>query len=288
MRRTDEMELYCAIDIIDGGAVRLTRGEFDKRTEHGDPVELALRFVAAGACFLHVVDLDAARDGEPVNRGVVLEIVRRTGVRVQVGGGVRRSEDVDYLLEAGVERVVLGTAAVERPDIVDSLVERYPGRIALGIDYRIRLAEGGNLAEEPAQASAAGQHAGATGNFVALRGWKQDSSATVNSLLDRFAGAALGALVVTSIERDGAMSGPDTAGLVEVLARSSHPVIASGGVRSAADLAALAAVTVLPDGSPGPDESGPARRIAGAVVGRALADGSLDIREAIAACEQYG
>ncbi|MGO9343455.1 MAG: HisA/HisF-related TIM barrel protein [Acidimicrobiales bacterium] len=263
---TSPLDLYCAVDILEGGAVRLTRGDFGNRTDHGDPVELALHYVRSGARVLHVVDLDAARRGEPANRATVLRIVEQCGVPVQVGGGARTATEVKALLDSGAARVVVSTMAVEDPDTVLELATRYPGQVALGLDHRRRPAEVG------------GRGGGAV-QMVAVRGWEKSGGVSVGEVLDRFDGAPIGAVVVTSIERDGMMSGPDTAGLESVLARSPHPVIASGGVRSAADIGCLAAASV-----DGPD--GEARRFAGVIVGRALADGLLDVGEAIAACER--
>ena len=251
------MDLYCAVDILEGSAVRLVRGEFDAPSHHGDPVALALSYVEAGARLLHVVDLDAAKTGEPVNRDKVLRIVKESGVPVQVGGGIRSFEDTAALLGEGVARVVVGTAAVERPELVDALTARFPGRVAIGVDHRADPQAGSRL--------------------IATRGWGEHASATVESVVDRFAGAAVGALVVTAIERDGTMSGPDLDGLRSVIAKTSLPVVASGGVSSAADLRALTSVVVAADG--------PVRRLAGVVVGRALAEGTLGVEEALAACE---
>jgi phosphoribosylformimino-5-aminoimidazole carboxamide ribotide isomerase len=131
------MDLYPAIDIRAGSAVRLTQGDFDRQSEYGDPLVLARRFVAGGAPWLHVVDLDAARSGRPVNRSAVLTIAREAGVPVQTGGGVRSESDVEELLEGGLARVILGTAALDDPELVRRAAAAYPGRIALGLDYRI-------------------------------------------------------------------------------------------------------------------------------------------------------
>ncbi|HXW39444.1 MAG TPA: HisA/HisF-related TIM barrel protein, partial [Acidimicrobiales bacterium] len=130
------MDLYAAVDVLDGAAVRLTRGEFDLRRHYGDPVELAERYAAAGAPWLHVVDLDAARTGRPANRDVVARIVAAVDVPVQSGGGVRTAADVRQLLDAGVARVVLGTTAVEEPLAARRAAAAFPGRVALGLDYR--------------------------------------------------------------------------------------------------------------------------------------------------------
>ena len=293
------LELYCAVDIMNGGAVRLTQGDFARQTDHGDAVELALRYVSEGARFLHVVDLDAARGGEQVNRATVLRIVEKSGVPVQVGGGARRYEDAALLLDEGAERVVVSTAAVEEPEVVDALVERYRNRIVLGLDHRSnetgpdhRSNETGpdhrssgtgpdHRSSETGPDHRSSETAGTAGELVAVRGWEHRSAVTVEALLDRFAHAALGAVVVTSIARDGMLTGPDIPGLEAVMSLTEHPVVASGGVRSAADLAELARLTVV-------DSDGHPRHIAGAVVGRALADGSLRVEEALAACERSG
>lgn len=235
--------------------MRLVRGEFDQQRSYGDPLELARTFVAAGARWLHVVDLDAARTGEPVNRETVLalvELAAELGARVQAGGGVRSGRDAATLLDAGTERVVLGTAAQADPSLVGSLAESYPGRIAVGLDHR-------------------GQ-----GARVAVRGWEEASATSLEDALARLDGLALGAVVVTAIERDGALEGPDLVGLATVLEGSSHPVIASGGVRSGADLVQIARLEVG------------GRRPSGAIVGMALVEGVLGVEEAIAACEASG
>src|ERR1700722_3469458 len=233
------MELYCAVDIMDGGAVRLTQGDFGRRTEHGDPVALALQFVKEGARFLHVVDLDAARDGEPVNRRWVLRIVEEAWVPVQIGGGVRAYEDAALLLDAGAARVVVSTAAVEEPEMRDKLASRYPYRIALGLDHRSSGATDHRSSGTTDHRSSgttdhrSSETAGVEGEIVAVRGWEQGSGVTVEALLQRFASAPLCAVIVTSIARDGMLTGPDAAGLERILAITGLPVVASGGVRSA-------------------------------------------------------
>jgi len=255
------MELYPAIDIRDGGAVRLTQGDFDRQHEYGDPVDLARRFVAAGAPWLHVVDLDAARLGRPANRSTVLAIARAVDVPVQSGGGVRSEADVIELLDGGVARVVLGTVALDRPDLVTDLAVAYPGRVAVGVDYR-RHRDGRTE--------------------VAVRGWEQGSGRSVPDLLAELEGAALAAVIVTAIDRDGTLEGPDLDGLVEVLSATSLPVIASGGVGAVADIAALARLEV------DPVDSGPPRRLTGAITGKALVDGRMTVAEGVAACALSG
>jgi phosphoribosylformimino-5-aminoimidazole carboxamide ribotide isomerase len=149
---------------------------------------------------------------------------------------------------------VLGTAAIESPELVDELASAYPQRVAIGLDHR--------------------------GGTIATRGWLESSEITLEAVLERFASAPIGALIVTAIERDGTMSGPDTEGLRKILELSPLPLIASGGVRSATDLTTLAAVSVAVDVG--------TRRMAGAIVGRALAEGTLGVAEGIGACEQFG
>jgi phosphoribosylformimino-5-aminoimidazole carboxamide ribotide isomerase len=240
------MDLFPAIDLHDGGAVRLVQGDFARVRAYGDPVSLARAYEAGGAPWVHVVDLDAARTGSPVNRDIVLAIAAAVEVRVQAGGGVRSAADATALLDHGVERVVLGTAALETPDVVASLARRYPGRIAVGLDHR--------------------------GAELAVRGWEKPSGTTLAAALDGLADVELGAVVVTAIDRDGMLEGPDLAGLRDALGQSVHPVVASGGVRSPSDLEALAAL-----------RSGD-RRLAGAIVGTALVEGVMSVEEAIAAC----
>jgi len=251
------MELLPAIDLRGGQAVRLVQGDFARETRYGDPVELAARFVASGAAWLHVVDLDAARTGEPVNRAVVVALAAAVGVAVQAGGGVRTAHDVDQLLGAGLRRVVLGTAALEDPAFARQCAERHPGQVAVGLDYR--WGDDGTL--EPAG-----------------HGWQDGSDHTVESMLDLLAGAPFGAVVVTAIARDGTFEGPDLDGLARVLDATALPVVASGGVGQLADLEALAALR-------GPSAG---RSLEGVVVGKALADGRIEPKEALAACATSG
>jgi phosphoribosylformimino-5-aminoimidazole carboxamide ribotide isomerase len=208
--------------------------------------------VAGGASWVHVVDLDAARSGSPVNRDLVLAVTRAVDVQVQVGGGIRSEADAVALLEEGVTRVVLGTAAVESPGLVRALAERYPGRVAVGLDHRGAGAE------------------------LAVRGWEQGSGSPLSSVLAALADVDVGAVVVTAIDRDGMLQGPDVDGLAAVVGMSALPVVASGGVRSVADLEALARLEVE------------GRRLAGAIVGTALVEGALSVEEAMAACALSG
>lgn len=245
------MQLMAAVDVLQGGAVRLTQGDFGRRSEYGDPVALACRWAEGGAPWVHVVDLDAARTGEPVNRPVILAVAAAVApVPVQVGGGVRQARDVEELLGGGVSRVVLGTAAARQPQLAVALATEFPGQVAVGIDHR---------------------H-----GRVAVSGWESSGASSVDDLLESLAGAPLAAVVVTNIERDGMLTGPDTDGLAAVLARTAHPVVASGGVASTGDLHSLGGLTV--DG----------RRLWGVIVGKALVDDRVEIGEAVAACAAFG
>ncbi|MFS8584885.1 MAG: HisA/HisF-related TIM barrel protein, partial [Acidimicrobiia bacterium] len=177
-------ELYPAIDLRGGRCVRLLQGDFGRETVYGDdPVAQARAFVAGGARWLHVVDLDAARTGTPANRDVVAAIAAAVDVPVQAGGGVRDDAAADALLAAGVRRVVVGTAALDDPDWVRRLAARHPGRVAVGLDAR--------------------------GREVAVRGWTEGSGQDLVEVARRFDDAGVAALVVTEIGRDGTLAGPD-------------------------------------------------------------------------------
>ncbi|HEY8523868.1 MAG TPA: 1-(5-phosphoribosyl)-5-[(5-phosphoribosylamino)methylideneamino]imidazole-4-carboxamide isomerase [Acidimicrobiales bacterium] len=243
------MDLYPAIDLRDGRCVRLYQGDYGRETVYGDdPVGQARSFAAAGAPWVHVVDLDAARTGEPRNRPVVAAIaaaLAADGVPVQTGGGVRDDAAADALLQAGVRRVVVGTAALDDPDWVRRLAARYPGRVAVGLDAR--------------------------GRDVAVRGWVEGSGHDVVDVAKRFADAGVAALVVTEIGRDGTLAGPALDQLAAVLEATELDVVASGGVGTLDHLRDLAGLAVG------------GRRLAGAIVGRALYEGAFGLADALAA-----
>jgi phosphoribosylformimino-5-aminoimidazole carboxamide ribotide isomerase len=240
------MELFPAVDLRGGRCVRLRQGAFDAETVYGDdPVAVARGFEAAGAGWVHVVDLDAARTGEPRNRDRIAAVAAAVDARVQAGGGVRDEAAAEALLGAGVARVVLGTAAMEHPDLVRRLAARHPGAVVVGLDAR------------------AGE--------VAVRGWREGAGVPLLDAVRRFEDAGVAALVVTEIGRDGMLSGPDVDGLAGVVAATEVDVVASGGVGTLDDLRALAALEVG------------RRRLAGAVVGRALYEGAFTVEEALAA-----
>lgn len=240
------MDLYPAIDLRDGRCVRLAQGDHARETVYGDdPVAVARGFEAAGAAWVHAVDLDAARSGRPANREAVAAIAAAVSVPVQAGGGVRDEAAAQALLGAGVARVVVGTAALEEPDLVRRLAARHPGRVAVGLDHRR--------------------------GELRVRGWTEGSGATLADALVRFADAGVAAFVVTDVGRDGMLAGPDLDGLAAALAATPVDVVASGGVATLDDLRALAAL-----------EAG-GRRLAGAIVGKAIYEGRFGVEEAVGA-----
>lgn len=238
------MDLYPAIDLRGGRCVRLHQGDYGRETVYGDdPVAQALAFAEAGAGWIHVVDLDAARSGVAENRDVVAAIARAVDVPVQTGGGVRSIEAAHALFAAGVERVVIGTAALKDPELVRALAVDH--RVAVGLD--------------------------AKSGEVATDGWLVGSGRSVLDVARSFADAGVDAFVVTDISRDGTLEGPDLVGLTEVLGATPVDVIASGGVGRMSDLDALAAIEV--DG----------RRLAGVIAGKAIYEGHVDVAAAVAA-----
>ncbi len=239
------MILYPAIDLKDGQCVRLLKGEMTEATVFNDnPGAQAAQFEAAGAEWLHIVDLNGAFAGRPVNAKAVDSILSRLTIPAQLGGGIRDMATIESWLDKGLARVILGTVAVEKPDLVREAARAFPGKIAVGLDAR--------------------------GGKVATRGWAEDTTMTVTDLARAFEDAGIAAIIYTDIDRDGAMGGPNIAA-TEALARAvSVPVIASGGVSSMTDLLRLRDTGV----------------IAGAISGRALYDGALDLGEALAALRE--
>jgi phosphoribosylformimino-5-aminoimidazole carboxamide ribotide isomerase len=241
-------EVIPAIDLLGGRCVRLLQGRFDAATVYDDdPAALAGGFAAHGVTRIHVVDLDGARRGEPTQREAVRRIVAGAGsARVQVGGGLRRLEDVEETLALGVERVVLGTAALRDPGFVRDAARRFPGRVAVGLDAR----EG----------------------RVATQGWLETHEEEVEEVARRFEDAGVAALVHTDIARDGTLAGPNLEATARLAESVAIPVIASGGVGSEEHVRAAAALA--------------ARGVAGVIVGRALYTGAVRLERAlaIAAC----
>lgn len=236
------MILYPAIDLKDGACVRLLRGDMDAATVFGtDPAAQARAFQDAGARWLHLVDLNGAFAGQPVNAAAVEAILSSVEVPVQLGGGIRDMATIDAWLERGVARVILGTVAVENPALVSEAARRHPGRIAVGIDARK--------------------------GRVATRGWAEETGIDATDLARRFEDAGVAAIIYTDIDRDGAMEGPNVEATAALARAVAIPVIASGGVSRLSDLIELRDTGV----------------IAGAISGRALYDGALDLAEALAA-----
>ncbi len=214
------MILYPAIDLKDGNCVRLLRGEMEAATIFGtDPAAQARHFVEAGCQWLHLVDLNGAFAGEPVNGAAVEAILAAVCVPVQLGGGIRDRATIEMWLERGIARVILGTLAVRDPDLVRTVARDFPGRIAVGIDAR--------------------------GGRVAVEGWAETTEIEAIDLARHFEDAGVAAIIYTDIDRDGAMEGPNVPA-TEALARAvGIPVIASGGVSSMEDLRALRAIGLL-------------------------------------------
>ncbi len=237
------MILYPAIDLKDGQAVRLLHGDMDKTTVFNDnPAAQALEFVKAGCEWLHLVDLNGAFAGTPVNAAPVEEILKQTKVPAQLGGGIRDMATIANWLDKGLARVILGTVAVENPDLVREAAREFPGKVAVGIDAR--------------------------NGYVATKGWAEETDVMVTDLAKSFEDAGVAAIIYTDILRDGAMKGPNIQATAALANAVSIPVIASGGVSSLADLHALKAC-----GAP----------LNGAISGRALYDGAIDLPSALAA-----
>ena len=237
------MDVYPAVDIKDGKCVNLIRGEFDQSTVFDDsPVDAARRWATAGASWIHVVDLDGARDGRRVNSEIVRQIVESTGCRIQLGGGIRTLRDLELILALGVERAVLGTAAVENLDLVRSAASAFPGRVAVGLDAR------------------AGR--------LATHAWTSNTEILAADLAVQVAAAGVAALIHTDIERDGMLAGANVHASAALARSVDIPVIVSGGVSSLEDVR-RAAVAGL----------------GGAIIGRALYMGDIDLQSAIEAAE---
>ena len=236
------MILFPAIDLKDGACVRLVRGDMDQATTfNDDPAAQARDFAEAGFEWIHIVDLNGAFAGAPVNSEAVAAIIGAVDLPVQLGGGIRDMDTIEYWLNAGVRRVILGTAAIKDPDLVRAACDRFPGRIVVGIDAR--------------------------GGRVAIEGWAETSDTRALDLAMRFENDGVAAIVYTDIDRDGAMQGVNVEATVDLAFALTTPVIASGGVRGIADLTELQAQ----------EDAG----IEGVISGRAIYDGRLDAAEAL-------
>ena len=236
------MEIIPAIDLLNGKCVRLNQGNYDQVTKfNSDPVKQAQIWERQGAQRLHLVDLDGAKTGEPINDLTIKEIKKSITIPIQLGGGIRSIDRAKELFDIGIDRIILGTIAIEKPELIQVLSQKYPKRIAVGIDAK----EG----------------------MVATRGWLKQSEISSLDLAKQLNDLELAAIISTDIATDGTLKGPNVQALREIAEISINPVIASGGIGSIADLISL---TDLEN-----------KGIQGIIVGRALYDGSIDLKEAI-------
>ena len=236
------MILYPAIDLKDGKCVRLYKGRMEQETVFNDsPADQAIKFANDGCEWLHLVDLNGAFAGTPINSSPVEEILQSVNVPVQLGGGIRNLNTIENWLSKGLSRVILGTVAVENPELVEQASKEFPGKIAVGLDAR--------------------------NGMVATRGWAEETNIEITELAKKFEGIGISAIIYTDINRDGAMEGPNVKATAELANAVTIPVIASGGVSSMNDLKALKTC-----GAP----------LNGAISGRALYDGIINVPEAIA------
>ena len=238
------MDVIPAIDILDGRCVRLYQGDYQQSEVFGeDPVEVAQRWYSQGAKYLHVVDLDGARDGKPKNLKVIEAIARSIPIRVQMGGGLRDRESIVSVLNSGVSRVILGTAAVENSQLIADICAEFPEQIMIGIDAR--------------------------DGKVATRGWLTTSEVMAVDLAKRMTSIGIAGIIYTDIHRDGTMQGPNIEALRQLAENVDVPVIASGGISSITDLLNLLSLESI--------------GVKGAIVGRAIYTGDIQLREAIRA-----
>lgn len=237
------MIIFPAIDIRGGRCVRLTKGRFDQETVFADnPVDMALKWVAAGAEYLHIVDLDGAVAGKSVNLAVVRAIAKAVNIPLQLGGGIRTLENIEQVLQAGVARVILGSVAVRKPELVREACRRFGSRIVVGIDARDGQA--------------------------AVDGWEVSGGVGAEELAKRMAGAGVERIIYTDISRDGTLQGVNVAATAALAKAAGIPVIASGGVKSLDDITALKAANA-------------AGGIEGVIVGKAIYTGAVDVAAAI-------
>jgi phosphoribosylformimino-5-aminoimidazole carboxamide ribotide isomerase len=238
----DAVILFPAIDLKDGVCVRLEQGDMARATVfHRDPAEQAAAFERAGFDYLHIVDLDGAFAGKPVNAAAVERIIESTGMKVQLGGGIRDMATLTGWLDKGVDRAIIGTAAVRDPAFVREAAKRAPGRVAVGLDARK--------------------------GKVAVEGWAEASELSALDIARRFEDAGIAAIIYTDIARDGMLKGLNLDATIALADSVSIPVIASGGFASIDDVKALL--------------SSRAAKLEGAIAGRALYDGRVDVTEAL-------
>jgi phosphoribosylformimino-5-aminoimidazole carboxamide ribotide isomerase len=250
-------ELYPAIDLLDGKCVRLAQGDYDRKTEYSaHPEEVVAQFIAAGAIWVHIVDLNAARGQGPINRSVIsalTEQAARSEVRIETGGGVRSLEDASALFDAGVSRVIVGTAAVRSPDVISQIASLHAGEVAVGLDA----------------------HLSVSGTWdVAVQGWTESTGLSLSEVLQRSIDNGASGVIATDISRDGMLTGPATQLYIDILDFAAEreyrslAVIASGGVAGPHDVSALAQLNGL----------------AGIIAGKAIYEGLLDVAHGVAIC----
>ena len=236
------LTIYPAIDMRGGKCVRLLQGDYDKETVYGDsPFDMAKKFVEEGAEWIHMVDLDGAKDGHRVNDKFVLQVARELNAKVQIGGGIRTEEDILHYLDNGVDRVIIGSIAVSNPQFAIEMIKRYGSRIAIGID--------------------------AKNGYVATHGWLNTSETTAIDLGKVFAEAGAETFIFTDIATDGMLSGPNLEAVGKMAEETGKSVIASGGVSSLEDLVALKALA--------------SKGVTGAIVGKAIYEGRFTVQEAL-------
>jgi len=234
--------IYPAIDMRGGKCVRLLQGDYDKETVYGDsPFEMAKKFASEGAEWIHMVDLDGAKDGKRVNDEFVIKAAQELGANVQIGGGIRTENDINHYLENGVARVIIGSIAVSNPEFAEEMVKKYGSRIAIGLD--------------------------AKNGLVATHGWLTTSEVTAVDLGKRFADAGAETFIFTDIATDGTLAGPNVEATRQLALETGKSVIASGGVSSLDDLKALKSLRA--DG------------VSGAIVGKAIYEGRFVVKSAL-------
>jgi phosphoribosylformimino-5-aminoimidazole carboxamide ribotide isomerase len=237
------MIIFPAIDLKEGRCVRLLQGRFDQETVYGDdPAAMAARWVDAGAEWLHIVDLNGSVGKKPVNRDAILSIRRAVSAKIELGGGIRNLDTISFYLDAGLDRIILGTAAYRDPDLVYAAASRYPGQIAIGLDAR--------------------------GENVVVEGWTQTTDRDYLDMAGHFEGLGVAAMIYTDVERDGMRTGPNLERTGKLARTVNVPVIASGGVNNIDDIRALKSL----------ERDG----VQGVISGKALYEGSLDFQEALA------
>ena len=236
------MDIIPAIDLLEGNCVRLNQGNYNKVTKfNSDPIAQSLKWREEGAKRLHIVDLDGAKTGLPINDSIIRDIASKVKIPIQVGGGIRSIDRAESLIGYGVDKIIIGTVAIENPEILKSLVKAYPNRVILGID--------------------------ANQGKVATRGWVKQSNILAKDLASKFSNLEISSIIATDIATDGTLKGPNLNAMKEIAIASQVPIIASGGIGCIADLLSLI----------------PLERygVKSVIVGRALYDKAIDLKEAI-------